>query len=506
MSKIKDFIIKHDLIAAFVFFVMLASVVSLNDLFFLSDEQWNFGNIYKMINGGTIYIDNNVIITPLFFLIAKIVMTLFGTNFVVFRVYLLIIFSLLIFCTYLLLRQLNIKKSYSFIAANYLLLTGTTLAFCGANYNVMAMVLVLIAIMVENSKVRNDFKAITEGALLFLIFFTKQNIGALYILGLITYHLIELKGKDSKKKKIILKELFAKLFVAFVLLITALFIMHLKGNLTGFIDYCFLGLGDFNKNLAAEHITTITHDIASIIMLLALILIADKVFKVNEGNKEKKKKMRFILIECIFLLFIQYPIFNTYHIQISFILHKIYIAILFNSVIENVVAESKRNKINKILNVACWTITLIGIPLALVHFIIYVGKVNDSYINERYSMYYGMTIDEENIKALDDLCDYILAEKEKGNKVIIVSYKAMAYNMPLNVNNGLFDVPFIGNFGVKGEEGVIEKISAMTNTKILIPIDEEDKIFQESLKIREYIMNNLKYESDIEEYMIYSTK
>ena len=503
MEKIKKFISKHDLIVVFIFFVIVSSIISLNDLFFFSDEQWNFGNIYKMVNGGTIYNDNNVIITPLFFFIAKIVMTLFGANFVVFRACGLIIFSLLIFCSYSLLRQLKIKKRYSFIFATYLLISSVGLAFCGANYNMMAIVLVIIAIMVKNSKMKNSLKAIIEGTLLFLIFFFFLNIGAFYILGLVTYNLIELKEKDTEKRKGILKELFIELLVAFVLLTTSLFIMNLKGNLSGFIDYCFLGLGDFNKNFATEHFTTLTYDVFSIIMLLLLNVIADKVFKLNEDNKEEK---RFILVECIFILFIQYPIFNTYHIYLSFILQKIYIAIILDAFIERMITKSNKNKTNKIFEITCWVIALVGISIALVHFIIYVVKVNNSFINERYKMYYGMTIDKENIESIDKICDYILAEEEKGNKVIVFSYKAMAYNMPLNINNGLFDLPFIGNFGAKGEEGVIEKISSMNNTKILINSDENDRIFQESLKIREYIMNNLEYEKDIEEYMIYSTK
>ena len=45
------------LVFAFIYLILVVS----------NDELWNFQNIYKMINGYTIYNDSNVIITPIFF-------------------------------------------------------------------------------------------------------------------------------------------------------------------------------------------------------------------------------------------------------------------------------------------------------------------------------------------------------------------------------------------------------------------------------------------------------
>ena len=147
MSKVKEFISKHELVSMFLFLLLIASTISLNTMFCVGDEQWNFGNIYKMINGGTIYVDNNVIITPLFFFIGKFLLILFGTNFVVFRIYGLVIYTFLLFFIYLLLRQLKIKKTYSFFITVYLFFSTMNLTKSGANYNVMAVALVLLAII-----------------------------------------------------------------------------------------------------------------------------------------------------------------------------------------------------------------------------------------------------------------------------------------------------------------------------------------------------------------------
>lgn len=503
MKKIKDFILKYDNIFVFIVILMVTSIFSLNTKFYVSDEQWNFGNIYKMINGGMIYVDNNVIITPLFFLIGKMLLITFGVNFVTFRIYGLIIYASLIFCSYLLLKQIGIKRNYSFLVSLFLLNTAINIAVGGANYNLMAMTFVFIGIIVQNSKLKNNYKSIIEGILLFIVFFTKQNIGTFYIIGLIVYQISEIKGKEKNVKKEIIKALFIELLIAFVCLVVAIIIMNINGCLEGFINYCVLGIGEFNKNLATDHIVTVLLDIGSIALLIILNLFIEKIFKAN-NKKESEKKL--ILIECICMLFVQYPIFNTYHIEISFFLHKLYLAIILAVLIDEFLNDNKKKKINKAMNIASITIVIGGIILAIVHFNFYLGQLKKSYINERYKMYYGMNIKEDHIKSINKITEYILNEKNKGNKVIIISYKAMIYNIPAGINNKAFDLPFIGNFGADGEKGMIEKISSMKNTKILITKDEKDKLFQESKKIRDFIISNLEYENDIEEYMIYSTK
>ena len=43
------------------------SFIVLNTELIVGDELWNFQNIVKMINGGKMYVDCNIIITPIFY-------------------------------------------------------------------------------------------------------------------------------------------------------------------------------------------------------------------------------------------------------------------------------------------------------------------------------------------------------------------------------------------------------------------------------------------------------
>ena len=64
------------------------------------------------------------------------------------------------------------------------------------------------------------------------------------------------------------------------------------------------------------------------------------------------------------------------------------------------------------------------------------------------------------------------------------------------------DLPFNGNMGKDGANGVINQIKSLQNSKVLIT-KEKDDIYQESTQIREYIQNNMKLIGEISQFLIY---
>ena len=78
--------------------------------------------------------------------------------------------------------------------------------------------------------------------------------------------------------------------------------------------------------------------------------------------------------------------------------------------------------------------------------------------------------------------------------------------IPLNKNNGNMDLPFRGNLGRNGEEGLIEELKALENTEVLIKKEKEEINWQESEQAREYIIKNFEYIGELEDYLIYYTK
>ena len=80
MKNIVSFVKKHDNIFVLILIALAMLARVYNVVISNTDEAYNFLNSYKLANGLTIYTDNNVIITPLFFYISSIFLKIFGEN------------------------------------------------------------------------------------------------------------------------------------------------------------------------------------------------------------------------------------------------------------------------------------------------------------------------------------------------------------------------------------------------------------------------------------------
>lgn len=493
-KKIKEKIEKHDLIFIMPIIAIALSIFTLGIKFNANDELWNLSNIYKMYNGGMIYRDCNVIITPLFFYCGEIIFKLIGANYLSFRIYSIIINTSLIALIYVLFKRLKLPKRICFLNTIIIFLIIIQTILSGANYNIMAIAFAVCGMIIEISDKKQSIKSILQGIIIFLIFFTKQNIGVYYIIGLIVYHIID--NHEQKNIKNTILNIFTELSVAFILLVISFIYMYFNGNLKYFINYTFLGMKEFTQNFAIEQIYYIINCIIQIIFIILFKIVLDKILDIKVD-----KSSNIILIMGIVFIANQYPIFNMYHYIISIIIISIYILYIFDKVLIKIVPQNVMKKIITIMNtISIIAVLVIGVP----NIIIYFNKLHKE--NIPYSnIYYGVNITEEQEKDIDQICTYIMDQKNNGIDVKIISYKAMMYMTPLNINNGDFDLVFLGNLGIHGEDGIIEKIKKLQDTRILITINEEDKLYQESKKVREYIMENLENDGSIGDFLIYKS-
>ena len=127
------------------------------------------------------------------------------------------------------------------------------------------------------------------------------------------------------------------------------------------------------------------------------------------------------------------------------------------------------------------------------------------YSYHKETPYYGVLVEEEKRKEIDEIVEYIKEQEQAGTNVKIISYYADLYMNLLGRNNGEMDLPFYGNLGKDGEEGLIEQIKQLKNTKILV-LTEEDRFYQESKKVMNYIKENYPKEAEIRQFSIYSVE
>ncbi len=277
--------------------------------------------------------------------------------------------------------------------------------------------------------------------------------------------------------------------------------MYLRGNLAQFINYAFLGLKEFS---ALNNAKTVTDLLAEMAFVFFIIIVIEIITRISDISKKERTNINTLLFYAVPMVGIAYPIMNNFHILLANWL----IAILLIYIMYLLCKKYfDNNKIEKFKNIIQYLkfIFITGLICITVGSI-YLITQSYTFWQKENNIYYGAIFTDEQKENIENVCEYILNRKKDGYEVKILSYKAMLYMTPLKINNKEFDLPFYGNLGEDGEDGLLEKIKELKNTDILITRDDEDIKYQESAKIRNYIKNNYEKIGEIEEFDIYFTK
>lgn len=493
---------KHDNILMIIILIIIAltffSISKLN----ADDELWNFSNINKMSKGFIIYEDINIIITPLYFYIGNLIFNIFGANYLIFRIYDRILINVLaFFILYILFKKMNIKKKNAMIYTMAIAIE-VLIIYASANYNILAILFTLIGIICEILKKEKNIKDtrkidITQGIIMFLVFLSKQNIGIYYMLGIILYNIL----KDTKiKEKII--TLLRNFITAGICLAIFLGCLYLGNNLNGFINYTVAGISEFaSKNLKGNY-ANIIFIIMKVIIDIALIVITyNKKIKLENSQKNTIKLLSSV---SLIMTFAAFPLINLVHTMIASIVFIIALIYTLDTMILNEIFASE--KMIKIKNRTIQIILIIMFIIGTIANVIYISKIKDkNYYFDKNSPYYGVIAEEQTIEEIKEICNYIKEQNNKGIEVKVISYYSNLYMNILNKNNKDMDLPFYGNLGKEGENGLIKKVANLTNTKILI-LTQEDNYYQESKNTMKFIKENLEYEGTINRFSIYNKK
>ena len=148
LIKVKKFVEKHDEIFVTILIFIMSLGYSLYVKTCVGDEVWNFQNVYKIYNGYKIYVDANVITTPIFHFIGDLVFKIFGANFFVFRMYSLVIYTVFFVGIYKLFKCLKIDNKNAFFLLIIFFALQYDLVISSANYNSFAIMLLVFAVLV----------------------------------------------------------------------------------------------------------------------------------------------------------------------------------------------------------------------------------------------------------------------------------------------------------------------------------------------------------------------
>lgn len=462
------------LIIAVVAFIVI-SIISVQLV--AGDEFINYYNTYKIYEGEIIYKDVNIVSTPLLFYIGILFFKILGPTLIVFRIYNICINLLVAVMIYKIFRNLKIERNYSIMYTLLLeILIITYVVIWGATYNILAMLLILIGLNFYINRGDTKYFNITQGIIIFLIIMTKPNIGICYTIAYVITELI-------LKKKNTIKEILKTTIITIIFLGLYLIYLCFCVNLDGFISYTVLGIKEFSKNVLISAFDYI------LIYILIIAFISLVLYKKTYKEKDFEKIIT-LFIFGICMLPIGYPIADRWHMIIAgMVLLICMIYVLHNIVILELSVQKK--SIDKMI--------LIILVFMIISSIFKLSNCIDKFCTDKSSKFY-MTSMGSNIENKIELMEQYILKANK--KIIIVSPEAGIYKMNLGLNgDGIFDLPFLGNLGRKGEKSLIDKLKEYEDTYLLI--HTEKTYWQESDKFREYIKNNYQMVGSIIDFDIY---
>lgn len=235
---------------------------------------------------------------------------------------------------------------------------------------------------------------------------------------------------NRKDMKNYIKSIMWQGVIVLVLSILTFTTFALNGNLTDFINYAFLGIGEFGTRNIKMEIFNI-----SFFIVVAILIVCNMIIYKKIANKEQKQNI--IIFSCIGIpmLLIVYPIINTYHVMLAVL--PLAIELLY---LTDTVAKDFLN--NKIINIGITFMSSVFI-LILVQSALRMIK-NNPFTLEYSNPYYGAYVTVEMEQKINNVNNYI---EQNNEKVIIFSKEAALYNIPKKRSNGAMDLPFLGNLG-----------------------------------------------------------
>ena len=469
------------IITVIILLLLPLSLISINSELIVGDELWNFQNITKTINGGKMYVDCNIIITPIFYLIGYCFVRILTGTILGFRIYNIFTFLILLLSSFYLFISLKISKYKSALYTLLIFLFVMPYISVGANYNILAEIVFILGVSLFLNKDKIKLYNFCQGLVIFACIFTKQNIGIYYSIALIVAEILVDKNES-------VHYIIREFMVAIICTLISVLIMCLTGCFEGFLNYSFLGMTDFaTKNFSIQNTVEIVI-IGYISIAICSYILG---FLLSIQNNELSKDLRILGIFSIFLNFAILPIANLYHTSFAILLN----VVIFIYIFENLLFYKLNKKITLgiIICLAYIAINSYGIICG------YRASKNIKIYNKD-NIYFSSNMTKELNEKLKDVTDYINKKEKEGIDVVCISADAPLYMIYMKKDHQQLDLCFNGNLGYNGTQVVIDKIKNLKNTEILI---NKGEYWQENEEIKSYVRENSENIGEIKDLSIY---
>ncbi len=221
-------------------------------------------------------------------------------------------------------------------------------------------------------------------------------------------------------------------------------------------------------------------------------------------NKKWAKNLRIFLVYDLAAFCIIYPISDYSHFAIGsicIILTMIYLGY------EAIEYFDKSKDMNKTVFELKKFSKVIAILLLLGYMVISAFRTMNYVIDIKKQTYLNHFKYIETAESLSDkikqVDKYVLEKREEGKEVYMLNSMAAVYMIPIDEYHKNYDMFNLGNFGGKGEEGIIDDLKSKDNLILLVLKDEYYQNWQMPQNVIYYVQNNCKRTGSITIFDIY---
>ena len=486
-----------------VIIIVIITVVAISTIFTKPisnlDEIWNFNFARNISDGLVPYRDFNIITTPLLSMICGLGMLIFGKQLLIMRIFAVCLMCLVFFITYKILELLT-QKNIALLVLSCLLLLYKNFMCIDYNYGVLLLGLILVYIELKNIN-GNHFKYRFKynfilGFIAGLAILFKQTTGLAICFACIGYKIFEIRKKEDIKN--FFKIAVTRFVGAMIPIIIFFIYLVINGATTEFFNYAILGVKTFsNKFEYSELFKDETICVLAMLVPSTIFIMFSMLF-----SKKVKEEICILFSYSISSFILAFPISDNIH----FLIGSMVAIIAFTYIIFKYVVQAYSTNVNNKYKLYTYgVITFISSAFLLLLFYNSIQIVESQYIKvekeNELEHFIGIPKNEALNEKINIVDEYIMQQKENGEKVYILDAEAAIYYIPLNIYNKDYDMFNKGNLGIKDEEGIIERIKTEENAIYLLK--KGNLNWQNPNMIREYVENNFEKSGDISYFCIY---
>ncbi len=337
----------------------------------------------------------------------------------------------------------------------------------------------------------------------------KQTSGIILSVIFIGYKILEI-DKASEIKQFLKIALARALGVLMPVLVFVVYLI-VTNTYMEFIDYAILGIGTFsNSSSYLSLLKSSQISIKILAIIVPIVIITMLIICIFILAKRKLFKDSFI--RSLYILFAYsiaditaiYPIADVSHFGVGAICTIISIIYLTYNLIYILCKHIKYDKI-------IFAIKTFVEALSILIFIIYIWysiTLLSSYIknlpnNKNLKHFNGIPTDESLYSEISDIGEYLLEKEQEGKTVYILDTMSAIITIPIDKYYKNYDMFNLGNFGKRGEDGIIEDLKNTENLLVLIRKEGLPKNWQHPYKVTDYAIENFDRIDEIAIFDVY---